>query len=47
MDPDTDPFLFPDLPDEAVAAIHEFLEEFLPALPKPLLRANAPLVSRA
>jgi hypothetical protein len=27
MDPDTDPFVFPDMPDEAVAAIHEFLEE--------------------
>ncbi len=27
MDQDTDPFLFPDMPDEAVAAIHEFLEE--------------------
>jgi hypothetical protein len=28
MDPDTDPFVFPDLPDEAVAAIHGFVEEF-------------------
>jgi hypothetical protein len=28
MDQDTDPFVFPDMPDEAVAAIHEFLEEF-------------------
>lgn len=28
MEPDTDPFVFPDMPDEAVAAIHEFLEEF-------------------
>ncbi len=27
MDQDTDPFVFPDMPDEAVAAIHEFLEE--------------------
>jgi hypothetical protein len=28
MDQDTDPFVFPDVPDEAVAVIHEFLEEF-------------------
>jgi hypothetical protein len=28
MDQDSDPFVFPDMPDEAVAAIHEFLEEF-------------------
>ena len=27
MDQDSDPFVFPDMPDEAVAAIHEFLEE--------------------
>jgi hypothetical protein len=27
MGPDSDPFVFPDMPDEAVAAIHEFLEE--------------------
>lgn len=28
MNEDTDPFLFPDMPDEAVAAINEFLETF-------------------
>jgi hypothetical protein len=27
MAQDTEPFVFPDMPDEAVAAIHEFLEE--------------------
>lgn len=28
MTEDTDPFLFPDMPDEAVAAINQFLEAF-------------------
>ncbi len=28
MDQDTDPFVFPDMPDEAVVAIDQFLEAF-------------------
>jgi hypothetical protein len=28
MDADTDPFVFPDMPDEAVIAIDQFLEAF-------------------
>lgn len=28
MDEDTDHFVFPDMPDEAVAAIEQFLEAF-------------------
>ena len=28
MSVDTDPFIFPDMPDEAVAAIDQFLEAF-------------------
>jgi hypothetical protein len=28
MTEDTDPFVFPDMPDEAVVAIHQFLEAF-------------------
>jgi hypothetical protein len=28
MTEDTDPFVFPDMPDEAVAAIDQFLEAF-------------------
>jgi hypothetical protein len=47
MTDDTDPFVFPDMPDEAVVAVGQFLEAFLSSLPKPLLRSNAPLVSRA
>jgi hypothetical protein len=28
MNEDTDPFVFPDMPDEAVVAIDQFLEAF-------------------
>jgi hypothetical protein len=28
MTEDTDPFVFPDMPDEAVVAINQFLEDF-------------------
>ena len=28
MDQDSDPFVFPDMPDEAVVAIDQFLEAF-------------------
>lgn len=31
MHDDTDPFVFPELPDEAVAALNRFLEDFYTA----------------